>query len=290
MHIGVHPVSVATPDGPAGIAALLRRVAAASDAAGCSHLLLMDHYFQLPFVGDVHEPVLEAYTTCGFLAACTERVQLGLLVSGVTYRHPALLVKIATTLDVLSGGRALLALGAAWYEREHRGLGVPFPGLSERFERLEDTLAIAHQMWSDDDGPFDGRHHHLAETICAPPPLQQPRPPILVGGGGERKTLRLVARYADASNLIASSRDEVAHKLAVLRRHCEAEGRDPSEITRTLLVTHDVFAELPAFLDDLAFYAEHGVAVVLTVPPPTADPVAFIERLGTEVVPVAAGL
>lgn len=290
MQIGVHPVSVATADGSAGIATLLRRIAAASDAAGCSHLLLMDHYFQLPFVGDVHEPVPEAYTTCGFLAACSERVRLGLLVSGVTYRHPGLLVKIATTLDVLSGGRALLALGAAWYEREHHGLGVPFPALSERFERLEETLQIAHQMWSDDDGPFEGRHYHLAETICAPAPVQHPRPPILVGGGGERKTLRLVARYADASNLIASSRDEVVHKLDVLRRHCDAEGRDPAEITRTLLVTHDVFADLPAFLDDLAFYAEQDVAAVITVPPPASDPVAFIERLGTEVVPVAVGL
>lgn len=281
---------MATADGPAGIAGLLRRIAAASDTAGCSHLLLMDHYFQLPFVGDVHEPVLEGYTTCGFLAACTERVRLGLLVSGVTYRHPALLVKIATTLDILSGGRALLSLGAAWYEREHHGLGVPFPPRSERFERLEDTLAIARQMWSDEDGPFDGSHYHLAETICAPPPVQRPRPPILVGGGGERKTLRLVARYADASNLIAASRDEVVHKLDVLRRHCEAEGRDPAEITRTLLVTHDVFADLPAFLDDLAFYAQQGVAAVITVPPPAADPVAFIERLGTDVIPTATGL
>ena len=148
------------------------------------------------------------------------------MVTGVTYRHPGLLAKIVTTLDVLSGGRALLGIGAAWYEREHLGLGVPFPPVSERFERLEEALQICLQMWSDDDGPFKGEHYQLAETICAPRPIQQPRPRILIGGSGERKTLRLVARYADACNLFAADVDEVAHKLEVLERHCETEGRD----------------------------------------------------------------
>lgn len=290
MRVGVHPVSVTAEDGPASIAGELRRLAVATEEAGCSDLLLMDHYLQLPVVGRIDEPVLEGYTTAGFLAACTERVRLGLLVTGVTYRHPALLVKIVTTLDVLSGGRATLALGAAWFEREHRALGVPFPPLAERFERLEDTLRIAHQMWSDDDGPFEGHHHRLAETICSPPPVQRPHPPILVGGGGERKTLRLVARYADASNLIASSREEVAHKLAVLDQHCAAEDRDPGTIERTLLVVPDPFADLEAFLDDLAAYADMEIATVITVPPWGQDAVAFVERLGEEVVPVAARL
>ena len=181
------------------------------------------------------DPMLEGYTTLGFLAGQTERMRLGLLVTGVTYRHPGLLAKIVTTLDVLSGGRAQLGIGAAWYEREHLGLGVPFPPLAERFERLEETLQICLQMWSDDDGPYDGKHYQLAETICSPPPDQLAPSPILIGGSGERKTLRLVARYADACNLFASSPDEVAHKLDVLARHCEAEGRDPATIERTIL-------------------------------------------------------
>ena len=148
--------------------------------------------------------MLEGYTSLGFLAGQTDTMTLGLLVTGVTYRHPGLLAKIVTTLDVLSGGRAQLGIGAAWYEREHRGLGVPFPPLAERFERLEETLQICLQMWSDDAGPYEGRHYHLAETICSPPPISSPRPSLLIGGSGERKTLRLVARYADACNLFAT--------------------------------------------------------------------------------------
>ena len=151
--------------------------------------------------------MLEGYTSLGFLAGQTSTMTLGLLVTGVTYRHPGLLAKIVTTLDVLSGGRAQLGIGAAWYEREHRGLGVPFPPVAERFERLEETLQICLQMWSDDDGPYEGRHYQLAETICSPRPISSPRPRILIGGSGERKTLRLVARYADACNLFAISPD-----------------------------------------------------------------------------------
>ena len=283
MRIGIHPVSFPA-DTPEGIAPLVKGIAAATEAAGCSHLLLMDHYLQLPFVDDPKDAVLEGYTTSGYLAAVTERVQLGLLVTGVTYRHPALLVKIVTTLDVLSGGRAVLALGAGWYQREHDAYGVPFPGLAERFERLEDTLRIAHQMWRDDDGPFQGMHHTLAETLCAPQPIRRPHPPILIGGGGERKTLRLVARYADASNLVASSYDEVSHKLGVLDRHCEEVGREPSSVERTLMMVEDVFADLPRAREELAAYSELGVTTVFLVPPPGRDPIPFVERVGEELV------
>ena len=163
----------------------------------------MDHWFQMEQMAPATDPMLEGYTSLGFVAGHTETMTLGLLVTGVTYRHPGLLAKIVATLDVLSGGRAQLGIGAAWYEREHRGLGVPYPPVAERFERLEETLQICRQMWSDDDGPFEGRHYQLAETICSPRPISQPHPPILIGGSGERKTLRLVARYADACNLFA---------------------------------------------------------------------------------------
>src|SRR5579864_6628200 len=226
MKIGVHPVSLKWEGGAQAMGATLSETAQAADAAGMSSLLPMDHYFFLEGMGPIDDPVVEGYTTLGFLAGRTERLRLGLLVTGVTYRHPGLLAKIVATLDVVSGGRALLGIGAAWHDREHVGLGVPFPPLAERFERLEETLQICLQMWSENDGPYDGRHYRLAETICSPLPLQAPRPPILIGGSGERKTLRLVAQYADACNLFATGVDQVRHKLEVLERHCEDLGRD----------------------------------------------------------------
>jgi F420-dependent oxidoreductase-like protein len=202
----------------------------------------------------------------------------------VTYRHPALLAKIVTTLDVLSGGRALLGIGAAWYEREHLGLGVPFPPVSERFERLDEALQICLQMWSEDEGPFKGEHYQLAETICSPPPIQQPRPRILIGGSGERKTLRLVARYADACNLFAAEVDEVAHKLEVLDRHCEAEGRDPATIERTIMPFADPTADPDAFLSTMEAYAALGIDMACVMPM-SPDPVAFVTELGESVIP-----
>lgn len=290
MRIGVHPVTFRFPGGDAAIPHGLTRLARATERAGCGALLLMDHHFQIPGVGAIDDPMLEGYTTLGYLAAITERVQLGLLVTGVTYRHPGLLAKIVATLDVLSGGRAMLGLGAAWFRREHDGLGVPFPPLGERFERLEDALRVAHQMWSDDNGPFEGHHVRMAETICAPAPLRRPHPPIMVGGGGERRTLRLVAEYADASNIVPRSAEEVAHKMDVLDRHCRAVGRDPDAVERTVLVVSDPFADLPAFLEDLRRFARLGIAATYLVPPAQGDAVAFVERVGAEIVPVAGAL
>ena len=244
----------------------------------------MDHYFQMEEFADRHEPMLEGYTALGFLAGRTERITLGLLVTGVTYRHPGLLAKIVTTLDVVSGGRAQLGIGAAWYEREHLALGVPFPPVSERFERLEETLQICHQMWGDDEGPFEGKHYQLAETICSPRPVSSPRPRILVGGSGEQKTLRLVARYADACNLFAIEPAEVAHKLEVLDRHCADEQRDPASITRTILGMSDPLADVDAFLGSMEEYAALGISMV-EIMPLVEDPAAFVTRLGEEVVP-----
>lgn len=234
MHVDLHVPRFTWPDTPASTGPTLKTLAQTAEAIGVRTLSVMDHWFQMERVWPAEEPMLEGYTTLGFVAGHTERLRLRLLVGGVTYRHPGLLAKTVTTLDVLSGGRAELGLGAAWYEREHQGLGVPFPPLAERFERLEEALQICLQMWSPDNGPYEGRHYRLAETLCSPPPVSSPRPRILIGGSGERKTLRLVAAYADACNLFGDA-DTIAHKLEVLRRHCEQVGRDPAEIEVTAL-------------------------------------------------------
>ena len=283
MRVAFHVVRFDWPDGPPSLGPTLARVARAAEAAGAEQITLMDHWFQMEWLAPAGDPMLEGYTTLGFLAAHTESIRLGLLVTGVTYRRPGLLAKIVATLDVLSGGRAQLGIGAAWYEREHLALGVPFPPVAQRFEMLEETLQICRQMWSDDDGPFHGRHFELAETICSPRPLSQPRPPILIGGSGEKKTLRLVARYADACNLFASSVDDVSHKLDVLRAHCEAEGRDPATIKRTILAVRHPFDDVDGFLAEMERYAGLGIDQVDIVP--VGDPVAFVERAGEELVP-----
>ncbi|WP_127358364.1 LLM class F420-dependent oxidoreductase [Actinacidiphila soli] len=280
MRLGVHISKFDHPQGPAGLGPELAAAGVAAEAAGLSWISVMDHYFQMEQNGGAEAAMLEAYTTLGYLAAHTSSVQLGVLVTGTTYRHPGLLAKIATTLDVLSGGRATLGLGAAWYEREHQGLGVPFPPLAERFERLEETLRICLQMWDqDNNGPFEGEHYRLAETRCTPPPVSAPHPEIMIGGGGEKKTLRLVAQYGDACNLFGSSHAEVAHKLDVLRRHCDEAGRDYSRIRKTMLYLGDTIrnGDIDAFVDDLAGYAKLGIETAI-VPPPDATPAAWIEN------------
>jgi F420-dependent oxidoreductase-like protein len=226
--------------------------------------------------------MLEGYTTLGYLAGQTSQVTLGLLVTGVTYRHPGLLAKAVATLDVLSGGRAQLGIGAAWYEREHHGLGVPFPPVPERFERLEETLQICRQMWGEDDGPFEGNHYRLAETICNPRPLR--RVPILIGGTGEKKTLRLVAQYADACNLFDGGPDMLAGKLEVLKRHCENVGRDYSTIAKTVLAMADPLADVDAFLRTMSAYAQLGISKVW-VGSREPDLSGFVQRVGEQVVP-----
>jgi F420-dependent oxidoreductase-like protein len=293
VRVGVHLVNFSLPEGPASIGPTLAAVGRAAEEAGVANLSLMDHYFQIEMAGAANEPMLEGYTTLGFLAAHNATAELQLLCTGVTYRHPGLLAKIVSTLDVLSGGRAVLGIGAAWYEREHRALGVPFPPLAERFERLEETLQIVRQMWSDDDGPFEGRHYRLAETINSPQPLR--RPPILVGGGGERKTLRLVAKYADACNLFASERAggpaAVGAKLDVLRAHCEREGTDYDAIGKTVLYAAPLAPGAEAgkkFAAEMAGYLALGVTDV-HVMPMDGDPLGFVENLGEHVIPHLAG-
>ena len=283
MKIGLHITSFSWPNAPASIAPTLAGVAAAADEAGISELSFMDHWFQMDVMAPATEPMLEGYTSLGYMAALTERVTLGLLVTGVTYRAPGLLAKTVATLDVLSGGRAQLGLGAAWYQREHEGLGVRFPPVSERFERLEEALQICMQMWSDDNGPFEGRHYQLAETICEPRPIRRPRPPVMIGGSGERKTLRLVARYADACNLFSADPAAVAHKLDVLRRHCDNEQRDYDTIRKTILGSGNPFTDTDAFVAQMREFADLGIDTVIFMP--TGDPVAYTERLGTDIAP-----
>jgi F420-dependent oxidoreductase-like protein len=229
MNLDLHVSRFDWAGGDDRIGAGVRNLARSAEAIGVRTMSFMDHFFQMDWMAPAEHPMLEGYTALGFVAGSTERLRLRLLVTGVTYRHPGLLAKTVTTLDVLSAGRAELGIGAAWYEREHRGLGVPFPPMKERFEQLEEAIQICLQMWSDDNGPYHGKHFTLEETLCSPQPVSRPRPPILIGGSGEKKTLRLVAQYADAVNIITSP-DQFAHKIDVLRRHCEDHGRDPNEI------------------------------------------------------------
>lgn len=234
MHLDLHVSRFDWAGGPSGIGSGVADLAERAEALGVRTLSVMDHFFQMERMAPAEDPMLECYTALAFVAGRTRTLRLRTLVTGVTYRHPGLLAKTMTTLDVVSGGRAELGIGAAWYEREHRGLGVPFPPTAERFERLEEAIQICLQMWSDDNGAYRGRHYQLDETLCSPMPVSAPRPRIMIGGSGERKTLRLVAQYADACNIFGGP-EEVAHKLDVLRRHCDALGRDPNEIEVTAM-------------------------------------------------------
>ena len=244
MKIGLQIPNFTYPEGPKELGKKLAEIARTADDAGFSSLWVMDHFFQIGSrdrsmgLGPAEDEMLEGYNTLSYLAGITKKVTLGTMVTGVIYRHPGILVKTVTTLDVLSGGRAYLGIGAAWNEREARGLGIPFPSTKERLERLEETLQIAKQMWSENNGAFDGKYFQLAETLCNPQPLSKPHPPILIGGSGEKKTLQLVAKYADACNLFARMGVEtVRGKLDILKQHCEKVGRDYAEIEKTTLRT-----------------------------------------------------
>ncbi len=291
MKLGLQIPMFTWPGGPTQLGQSLVQIARTAEDAGYSSIWVMDHYFQIPMVGSAELDMLEAYTTLGYLAGYTSNVRLGTMVTGVTYRHPGILVKQVTTLDVLSGGRAWMGIGAAWYDREHHGLGVPFPPLKERFERLEEALQIALQMWSEDDGPYEGKHYQLKETLNSPPPLTQPRPPILIGGGGERKTLKLVARYGDACNFFGDLAT-VKHKLEVLRGHCEAEGRNYDEIEKTVLYAMNVGKEGEAagqLIEQLGALAEVGVQTVIG-PLIGVEHISPIEVMGRDVIPNVADI
>jgi F420-dependent oxidoreductase-like protein len=287
VRLGLHYWTFSTPPEPAKIGPTLAETAQLAEQAGFSAFTVMDHFFQMDQAAGAEEPMLEGYTTLGFLAGRTERMTLGLLVTGVMYRYPGLLAKTVTTLDVLSGGRARLGIGASWYEREQRGLGVPVVPVAERFERLEETISICLQMWSENNGPFVGQHYQLAETLCVPAPVSRPRPHIMIGGGGEKKTLKLVARYADSCNLFGTSPADVAHKLDVLRRHCDDEDRDYAGIEKSVLITRPVLGDVDGFLADAEEYRKIGVTEMMLMP--DRHPVEFAERVAEDVIPRVPG-
>jgi F420-dependent oxidoreductase-like protein len=270
MELGLHIADFTWNGGAPALGPTLARHARNAEAAGIARITVMDHFWQIRGVGPVDHEMLEAYTALGFLAAYTERVLLHTLVTGVIYREPGLLAKQISTLDVLSGGRAGLGIGAAWNAEESQGLGFAFPPTAERFERLEEAIQICLQMWSDSEGPFDGKHYHLGRTLNSPQSLQRPHPYLMIGGSGEKKTLRLVAQYADACNITASP--EAGRKLDVLRQHCEAVGRDYGQIEKTTMViidpstTREDVVRATAGAGELGFTAAYIAAKEITEP------------------------
>jgi len=299
MKIGLQIPNFTYPDGSKELGHNLAEIARTAEAAGFASLWVMDHFFQIgdrarsAGLGPAEDEMLEGYSTLSYLAGFTKKVTLGTLVTGVIYRHPGILIKTVTTLDVLSGGRAYLGIGAAWNEREARGLGVPFPPVKERMERLEEALQIAKQMWSGHVGAYAGKHFQLAETLCNPQPLSKPHPPIMIGGGGEKKTLQLVAKYADACNLFARIGVEtVRGKLDILKQHCEKVGRDYSEIEKTTLSTvhlapdkmntQDVIEECRALA---GIGIQHAIFNM-----PNVHEIKPLEIFGREIIPMLADL
>jgi F420-dependent oxidoreductase-like protein len=287
MKLGLHISNFTWGGGPAELRGKLGEIAKRAEDAGVDRISVMDHVWQISPLGPPEHEMLEAYTALGWLAARTERVKLLAMVTAVVYREPGLLAKAVTTLDVLSGGRAILGIGAAWNEEEAHGLGLFFPPLAERFERLEEAILIVKQMWSDNEGPFDGEHYHLGRTLNSPQALSTPHPPILIGGAGEKKTLRLVAKYADACNIFATNLEEAAHKLDVLRQHCVNEGRDYDTIEKTAQVRFDLGdngENVNKTLEHLHQIAELGFTQVhgglLPVPSP-----AQVDLLAEQVIP-----
>lgn len=282
MEFGFHYIDF-LPGDPAALGPDMARTAVAAEQTGAEMFTMADHFFQWGNHGQTEDPFLEGYTSLGFLAGQTSTIQLGMLVTGVTYRHPGVLAKISTTLDVLSQGRSMLGLGAAWAEHEHIALGVPFPPLRDRFDMLEEALQICLQMWSDNNGPYRGKHYQLAETICRPQPIR--RPPIYLGGGGEQKTLRLVARYADLWNNI-SPMEELPHKITVLHRHCETVSRDPAEIRKTSGVPGDPFEDTYGYLKSVEQLAAAGISLInIMLNPRIPDPAGWVARYGEKVAP-----
>ena len=294
MKIGLQVPSFTYPEGPAKLGSKLSEIARAADEAGFTSLWVMDHFFQIgQWLGPAENEMLESYSTLSYLAGLTKKVKLGALVTGVVYRYPGVLIKTVTTLDVLSGGRAYFGVGAAWNAEESAGLGIPFPPVAERFERLEETLQIAGQMWSTDDGKFNGKHYQLARTLNSPQPISKPHPPILIGGMGEQKTLRLVAKYADASNMFAGMGTEtLIKKLDVLKKHCEAIGRDYASIEKTALDTaHLAQGQMSAkdVIERCRALANAGIQHTIFNMPNTHE-IKPLEIFGKEIIPAVAAL
>lgn len=294
MRVGLQVPNFTFPGGPAHLGDQFGSIAQQAERAGFYSLWVMDHFFQIRNMGPAEHEMLEGWSALAFAAGRTNHIRLGTLVTGITYRHPGVLVKTATTLDVLSQGRAYFGVGAAWNDEEHAGLGVPFPPLAERFERLEETLRIAHQMWSGDEKPFEGKHYHLTRPLNVPNSVQRPHPPIMIGGGGEQKTLRLVAQYGDACNLFGRmGADTLRHKLSILQEHCHAVGRNYSDIEKTALTSFAITREganhtaTPTqVLDELASLAALGFDHVILNGGAVHDP-SYFDVVGADIIPAA---
>ena len=293
MKLGLQIPNFTWAGGSSRLGSTLAEIVRTADTCGFEYLGVMDHFWQIGVVGDPEQEMLECYTTLGFLAAHTSQSKLLAVVTGNPYRHPGVLAKTVTTLDVLSGGRAWLGIGAGWNEAEARGLGIPFPSMQERFEMLEETLQICLRMWSGERGderPFEGRHYHLERPLNSPQSLTRPHPPIMIGGSGERKTLRLVARYADACNLFPTP--DLPRKLEVLRQHCEAEGRDYNSVQKTCIFSLDVGedgSKAGELIERLRGFAGMGIqAVIGSVP--GVERITPLEIIGREVIPAIADL
>jgi F420-dependent oxidoreductase-like protein len=293
MRIGLQVSNFTWPNDQGSLGDTFAVIAQRAERAGFFSLWVMDHFFQISVIGPAEHEMLEGYSALAFAAGRTNRIKLGTMVTGVTYRYPGVLVKTVTTLDVLSHGRAYLGIGAAWNEEEHIGLGVPFPPTAERFERLEETLQIAHQMWKGDEKPYQGKHYQLGRPLNVPSSVQKPHPPILIGGTGERKTLRLAAQYGDACNLalLPVGQDGVQRKLEVLREHCQTVGRPYTDIEKTTLGTIHLTrdgrensltpAAAVAYFRELA---EMGIDQALVRMPNVTDLEPF-DLFATEVIP-----
>lgn len=278
MDIGFHIANFTWDVPDDQLAATLAQAARTAEDAGVKRITVMDHFWQIGTIGTPEKPMLEGYTALAFLAAQTSSVLLHTLVTGVIYREPGILAKQISTLDVLSGGRAGLGIGAGWNEEESAGLGIPFPSTKERFERLEEAIQICLQMWGQDEGPYEGQHYRLGRTLNSPQPLTKPRPYLMIGGVGEQKTLRYVARYADACNIFGSP--QTAHKLDVLRHWCEVEDRDYDTIEKTTTTAIDADTDLEEFVGRLDALRELGFTTAY-VSSRTPDPVRAAEFLGS---------
>jgi F420-dependent oxidoreductase-like protein len=291
MKVGLQITDFAWPGGPDRLGPMLVEIAEAADHFDFDSFSVGDHLSQTTWVGAVTDPMLECYTTLTFVAAHTSRLKLLPIVTAVSYRHPGMLAKVVSTLDVLSGGRAMLGIGAGWNEDEARGLGIPFPPLKDRFEMLEEALQICLQMWRGDEQPYEGKHYQLDRPLKLPQSLQRPHPPILIGGSGEQKTLRLVARYADACNLYPTP--DLPHKLAVLREHCAAEGRDYDTIEKTCMMlaldVGDKGEKTSEVIAALRRLADLGVQTAICSIKDTHR-ITPLEIVGREVIPAVAGL
>ena len=296
MKIGLQIPRFGWPGSPGNLGEKLAEIAHTADEQGFSSIWVMDHYFQMERMinATYKDPMLEGYTALSYMAGFSRRARLGTMVTGVNYRWPGYLLKVVSSLDVLSGGRACLGIGAGWYEREALGLGMPFPPLKERFERLEETLQIVLKVWSGDNSAYNGKHYHLAEPVNSPQPLSKPHPPILIGGGGETKTLRLVAKYADACNLFPVSHEELAHKLDVLKRHCDAVGRNYDSIEKTVLarISAGVNGGLAVqeFIENCKAWALLGIQHVIMSDVPNVQDIRPLVEIGSQVIPAVAGL